>query len=462
MAVPALFALLAGWSALDNMLAPNFAGDQGVRLDRAGDVVVGVGERVWLPFLQLHLVVLHALHAPVGLYLVVPWLYLSAFLVALAALARAALPRRREALAASTLLALAVIAGPFSWLGRSLYQEVIVLPLFVALVVFHHFAPRRWSLTLALLGVGMLTREIFWIWWLAFGAVAWRGMGSVRRAATASLGVVPLMWIALTRQPVTLGRNRAEEVEILVGLPARVASLLQLVVEESLLVALILIALVFGIVAWRRTPRALGFRRYHAFSFLSLTAFYGYVVLFDPWRATPDNPRQLVPLYAHLLVAAVLAWREAAQLDGRAGALGRTLVAAALLSTVQLGAIRAAVAGTPPRATAGWEPARLATAVPRDSWRRTLSEVAAARRASSHGALHVVFVEMPASEYRKFFVAPLLYDRRTRVDAIRVPADADLVVAPAGTPAPIGWAAAGSLQLRADSVWSLWLPANDP
>jgi hypothetical protein len=47
--LPAGVSLLLAWSYLDSFLRPSFFGDAGVRLDRAGELVVGVGRRVWLP-----------------------------------------------------------------------------------------------------------------------------------------------------------------------------------------------------------------------------------------------------------------------------------------------------------------------------------------------------------------------------------------------------------------------------
>lgn len=455
-AVPALAALAAGWSYLDNFLRPTFAGDQGVRLERAAEIVVGVGERVWLPFLQLHLRLLHALRAPIELYLAVPWLYMSALLVLLTVLCRALLPTRREALVASALLAVAVVGGAFNWLGRSLYQEVIVLPLFAALVALHHLAPERRRLFLSLVAVGLLTREIFWIWWLALAVVEWRRSPG-RRAATAALGIIPALWLLATRQPPTLGRNRAEEVEMFAGLAGRAAGLLELLAAESLLVGTGLLVAAAGLVAWRRGVGALSWRRFHLFSLLSLALFCGYLLLFDPWRATPGNPRQLVPLYAHLLVAAIVIWRDVARLDSRAAWAGRTLVVAALLSMVKIGAVSVALADAPVRGTQGWEPARLARSAATDDWRRELAAAVATRRTAAGGDLTVAFVEVPTADYRKYLVAPLLYERRLRVAAGEALPAADLAIVPAGR-VPSGWTALHRLRLRAGSEWDLAAP----
>src|ERR1700687_106337 len=129
---PLVVALVLGWSYADSFMHPTFYGDQGVRLDHAAELFVRVGQRIWLPFLQLHIYLLYLARAPAAAYLFVPYAYMVLSLLLLAALCRAALPDEPAAVCASVILLVAFAGSSFNWLGRSLYQEAIVLPLFLA------------------------------------------------------------------------------------------------------------------------------------------------------------------------------------------------------------------------------------------------------------------------------------------------------------------------------------------
>lgn len=434
-------AFVLGWSYADSFMHPTFFGDQGLRLDQAAQLVAGAGRRVWLPALQLHIHVLYRVRAPVVAYLLVPYAYMVLSLFLLAALCRAVLRGDREALLAGILLPVAFAGSSFNWLGRSLYQEVLVLPIFLALVYLHYFAPARRGLFLAVLAAGMLTREVFWVWWAVFLILHWREpLRDLRfRAATITLGAIPLLWLLATRQSPLLARNTAEEGGLARGFGERAAILGRLLVSESLLPALACLAVVFGAVLLVRGRRGLSFRSYHVFSLASLGALYGYILLFDPWNATPENSRALVPIFAHILFWTILAWRDTAQLPRSLHRAGRIIAALGMLSMLKVHAIAAVLAGASPQTGVSWEPLHLATSLSAaEDWRTALDRAVRQRRAVQGGSLRVAFVGVPQFEYVKFWVAPFLYDeRRSLAPGERLPA-ADFVVGPESLQAPGG------------------------
>ena len=444
-------ALLLGWTYADAFLHPTFFGDQGVRLDRAGELIVGVGRRVWLPFLQLHIHLLYLARAPAAVYLLVPYAYAVLSLFLLAALCRAALGDQRGTQLATAALLLGFAGSSFNWLGRTLYQEVIVLPLFLALVYLHFFAPQRRLLFLAVFAAGMLTREVFWIWWAVFLALHWRGrLRDPRFRWTAvALGVIPLLWLVATAQSPLLARNVADDTANFAdSLAERAAILGGLLRSESFLIALVCLAAVFATVLARRGLRGISFRGYHLFSFLSLAAIYAYVLYFDPWQRTPGNTRALVPLYAHVLVWAVLAWRDASRLAGGYGVVARALTALAVLSLLKFQAIAGVLGGATPRTGVSWEPLHLATSLasPED-WCAAVARVRQERRTARGAALiRVTFVDVPRPEYLKFWVAALLYDERHCTAAGEPLPPADIVIAPQGFHAA-GWVVRERLRL---------------
>jgi hypothetical protein len=417
---------------------------------------------VWLPFLQLHIHLLYLAGAPAAAYLLVPYAYTVLTLFLLAALCRAALRDEREALVAEVLLLVAVAGSSFHWLGRALYQEVIVLPIFLALIYLHYFAPERRGLFLTLLAVGMVTREVVWIWWIVFLVLQWRRQPPERgfRAATIALGVIPLAWLLATRQPPVLARNTVQQGGLLDRLGDHAAILGGVVVSQSFVLVLVCLAAVFGAVLATRGPSGLSCRGYHVFSLLSLGAIYGYVLLFDPWQTTPGNARVLLPLYAHILVWAVLAWRDAALLTGRLRAAARLLATIGILSMLELHSIAGFVSKAVLRTAISPTPGPPAAGVSsRDDWDAALARTLRQLRRGRQAPLRVIFVGVRHEEYRTFWVAPLLYDQRTVVAQDTPLPAADLLVAPEGFGAS-GWVFRERLRLPEGIVRDLLEPEH--
>ena len=458
--VPVAVALLLAWVYADSLLRPTFAGDQGSRLDHADKIIVHAGARSRLPLLQLHIHSLYLLHAPIWAYQLVPYVYTVATLFLLSALCRAALPDERENLIATFLLLVAFAGSSFNWLGRSLYQETLVLPLFLALVYLHYFAPRRRLLFVLVFAAGMLAREIFWIWWLVYLALHWRSRlrDSALRTGLLAIGLIPACWLFLTQQSPLLGRNAPGIDENLGGVGERAVALAGIVATEFFFVAIGCFAAVF---AFTRAARGLSFRSYHIFSLVSLAVIYGYILLLDPWYSTPGNTRALVPLFAHLLFWAVLAWRDAARIAGRSRVAARTLAGLAILSMLKLTAIVAVLGGTPVAPGTYWEPLHLAKSLaPREDWRAALRRVIEPLRAAKGALLEVAFVGLSRPEYVKLWVAPFLYDNRVRVGGDEIPPAADVLIVAEGTRFP-KWTLAARLQIDRALAREILLPEPD-
>jgi len=460
--LPAAVAVGLAWSYGHSFLHPTFLGDQGIRLDRASELVVGVGQRQWLPFLQLHIHVLYRLGAPAQAFLLIPYAYTTLTLFLLAWLCRAVLRAPREALAATALLLVGFAGSSFHWLGRSLYQEGIVIPLFLALVGLHTFAPRRRAAFVVVLGLGMLTREVFWIWWLAYTALHWRGrLRDARlRAAVLALGAIPIAWLLATGQGPLLARNAPPEPLTLAGIAERAASLGRTLGAEWLLPVLVVLAGIFALAAAQRGVRGLSFRGFHVFSAVSLAGIYGYVLVADPWHTTPGNTRALVPLFAHVLVWSILGWHEAARLRGPARPAGRVLAALSMLSMLKLSAIAGVLGGPDPRRTADdWEPLRLPrSARAEPGWEATLEAALGPLRARRAAPLRVVLVDVSRREYLKLWVAAFLYDERRVVAADAPLPPADVLVAPEGFEAP-GLVRRARLRVSSDTTRDVLEPA---
>lgn len=102
----------------------------------------------------------------------------------------------------ATALILAAFAGSsFNWLGRSLYQETLLLPLFRALIYLHYFAPQRRALFIVLFTIGMLTREVFWIWRFVYAHITIRGRRVTRAGVACHLACFLRRAAILRRAP---------------------------------------------------------------------------------------------------------------------------------------------------------------------------------------------------------------------------------------------------------------------
>src|ERR1051325_421921 len=205
---PLVLALFLAWTYLDSFLRPTFPGDEGRRLDEANRLIVGNSQHVWLPFLQLHIHVLYLLGAPPWAFLLIPYAYTVLSLFLLAALCRAAVPGN-GGLIAGAVLPIGFAGSTFHWLRPRLYQEAIVVPVFLALVYIHYFAPQRRKLFFVLAIVGMLTREFFWIWAVVFVVLHWREHRGDRwwRAGALAVGAIVPLWLLVTHQSPLLRRD---------------------------------------------------------------------------------------------------------------------------------------------------------------------------------------------------------------------------------------------------------------
>ena len=115
------------------------------------------------------------------------------------------------------------------------------------------------------------------------------------------------------------------------------------------------------------------------------------------------------------------------------GAATRIVCAVGVLSLLKVHAIAAVLGGATPRTGASWEPLHLTTRLDsQDDWRTAVGTALLPLRKERATRLNVVFVDVPKEEYLKFWVAPFLYDARTRsTDGISL-TSADIVVVPAG------------------------------
>jgi len=279
--VASLIAAYQAWLFLGD---PLYGNDSGYRVFFADRPVVKIGNRIWLPFLQVHIWLYHLLGLPAGGVKLISTFY--------------SFGAQR----------LNLETGP-------LMQEPIGVALFCGfLLLASNGSAFPWIGVLC--AAAMMTRDTYWIYLFAATLVAWRSIIANRRRLLAytALWAVPILWLAVCVPAIYLAAySRLPSIPIewpLMYNAAGPAS--RMSAAESLWLGLVragVLPLAAGIAAgaatlafWARS-RFLSLFDFTEFSKTAVRAapvaiaiVYGLVWIVDPWQVTPGNPRAGWPL----------------------------------------------------------------------------------------------------------------------------------------------------------------------
>jgi hypothetical protein len=345
------------WKVAIALSDPNFGGDAGLRLSKASQAVMRVGNRVWLPYVQVQIWLLYLLRLPYSAYNLIACAH---FFVAVLFLGLLGL--RIIGCTFSGLVFVLVVMFSFaqqrvfSQLSVSLYQEIPEAAFFYLLLYAGGLSlERRWWLV-AIGGLALLCRDTFWIYLFSLTLLNWKAVLSERRygASFAVLWTVPILWLLViplgwlahdgrlpsfpTEWPLMVNKegNRAVT-SLVVSLRSLWASLVSS--QAVYLLAAGAAAWAIHLVAGRPAGRAVraGPRdfenRFRRFSPLSLGIVYLLIVLFDPWQATFGVGRMSAPLLEQAFVWCLIAF----SVSGTYGAAPRVLTRAVLLAGLLAG-----------------------------------------------------------------------------------------------------------------------------
>ena len=149
--VVAFALLLFAWKAMIVLGDPSFRGDASVRMLNAGRLIARMGNRVWLPYLQMQIWALARFHVPYSFFNLIPCAYLFIAAVGLGLMGLRILGRNRRGLLIS-LAAMFCFAQQrvIAQSSTSLYQEITATALFYVLLCGGalELARRRWMLVL--------------------------------------------------------------------------------------------------------------------------------------------------------------------------------------------------------------------------------------------------------------------------------------------------------------------------
>jgi hypothetical protein len=351
-----LAAALLIWKVAIATGDPSFGGDAGLRLSKASRPVMRIGNRVWLPYIQVQIWFLHLLKLPYSAYNLIACAHFFVAVLFLGLLGLRIIGCTFSGLAFSLVVMFSFAQQRiFSQLSVSLYQEIPAAAFFYLLLYSGALvlARRRWLVAMG--GVALLCRDTFWIYLFSLTLLNRKEVFAERsyRRSFAVLWAVPILWLLLiplgwlahdgrlpsfpTEWPLMVNKegNRAVT-SVVVSLGSLWASLV-----SSRAVYL----LAAGAVAWtvhfvekRRAGAAVTggaadfvahFRRLSA---LSLGIAYVLIVLFNPWQATFGAGRMSAPLLEQAFIWSLIAFSASGSYRPAARALTRVALVAGFLA----------------------------------------------------------------------------------------------------------------------------------
>jgi hypothetical protein len=339
------------------ILDPSFGGDAGIRMNNAAYPVFRLGNRVWLPYLQLHIWVFYLLRLPYRFYNLIPCFYFFVAVVSLGLLGLRLLGRTWSGIL-FTLSVMFCFAEHrlLSHLATTLYQETLGAAFFYLLLYLGALHLRKARVLVLLGALALLTRDTFQFYLLSLTLLNWKTIVSDRvyRRSFLFLWAIPVMWLvsipisylvhdgrlprSLVEWPLMINKEEASVSHLSISL----ASLWTTMVKSRAMILLTSLLLAWVVIRWKAMPAGPALRnqageftrRFGPFSLLSLAMIYSAFALFNPTRFTFGNTRMAFPLLEHLFIWALLALAATFSCRGISRHAARVLVMAGLLASL--------------------------------------------------------------------------------------------------------------------------------
>ena len=335
-------------TAVDN---PFFNGDAAHRMNNAHLPLVRMGNRIWLPVLQVHIWVFYLLRLPSYAFKIIPAFYFFLAVLLLGLLAYELAGRTRASLIFSLLLMFCFAHQRVVLrLGIDLYQEIIEMALFYLLLWGGALELRKSKWLLPAGGAGLMTRDSFSIYLLAVSLLNRRKIVSDKsyRWSFLFLWSAPLLWFLsipfgylfkegrfpkfLVEWPLGINKESKQAVS---DLSTSLGNFLDSMVSSRVLYLAAGLMIVWAIgrklgvrsTKWNETF----YSRFTPFSLLSLGIIYTLIVLFNPWEYTSGSYRMATPALAQAFVWAILLFGDTFSYPAAAKFLARSVLAAAIL-----------------------------------------------------------------------------------------------------------------------------------
>lgn len=287
-------------------LYPFLSGDAATRIENAQYIVGFNPYRAWLPVTQLPLPLLHAMHAPISAYGFISIFYTLIFIFGSGFLFQKFFnPGLPESLFFAIFILFFCSIDTIQTLSTQLYQEMPSLGILTILLLLS----RNPRLQKFVWGVGMLTRESFWIYWFVYLAFCFWSY-PLRKNCTVSnaiLSSIPFLWGIYSKKDlipeISIGRQYVTADVYM----HRVGRLLTVSAEHSLTYLLTVSLCLLCVACVCRSKTGKIEKQVSILAIISTIFLYGYLISIDPFAVTPLNPRQLFPVLTIVPLAAGIA-----------------------------------------------------------------------------------------------------------------------------------------------------------
>ena len=339
-----------GWAALND---PIYSPDAGFRVFFAERPVTKLGNRFWLPFLQVHIWLYYLAGLPIAGLKLITVVYYTCGLACLGLYWRRMLGSTGIASVAGLFATLCFGLNRLAVGTPTLMQEPVGLGLFFFFVLLaSRDRPLPWVALVAGC-LAMVTRDTYWIYLFAVTLIDLRNLpwGKLRLWFYGGLWITPIIWLCvcipaiylivfrrLPRFPIEwpLMYNPA-------GRPPTMPETLQSLAvafteSRSIYVAAGLAVAVVALLAWRRSRffDLFDHSRFQALTIravpIALAISYGLIIALDPWQETPGVWRMCWPLVELCFVLAPLLIRASSSAPRIVRAVTAVAIVAGLLA----------------------------------------------------------------------------------------------------------------------------------
>ncbi|MBU2102941.1 MAG: hypothetical protein KKF80_06050 [Candidatus Omnitrophica bacterium] len=296
---------------------PFFVGDSGYRMNFADTIIVILGNRFWLPFLQLHIKFFYQLGLPYWMFKFIPAFYFLLALIFLGIVTYRMLDKSYPSLLFSLFLVFCFAHEQgVKFLNVNLYQEILETALFYILLYLGMLDLKKRWLLLLIASVALLTRECFWVYLFVLSLINWRKIISdkVYIFSFIWLWLIPICWLLVfpLRRSITSGNFPGgflinQNLHVASGYFTSLSSLGSALLSNKIHFFATGLIVVFVLITLRLKAREnkviqsdVFAARFQVFSLLSLAIIYSFFLLFDPFQCTYGNMRMGIPLLSHM------------------------------------------------------------------------------------------------------------------------------------------------------------------
>ena len=310
---------------------PYFSGDSGCRLHYANRIIfLPVGNRVWLPFLQLHIHIFYKLGLPYWAFKLIPSCYFFLALLFLVKLNRRIFGQNYSGFFFTLLMLFVFAYQPILFsLSVRLYQEMLEIAFFYMLLYMGALELRKSKSLLLVASIALFVRETFWASLFVLTISNYKKILSDKtyQFSFMWLWCLVLGWFCAIprlsfikfarspRWPLMIDTESNGIANFLVSLKSLGCALWLERIPLAILglgIIWVLRKLYFrpNVITSPREEEFNFTTQFKIFSLSSIGLVYLYILLFNPWEYTPCNYRMAVFLLSHLFIWIVLFYRE--------------------------------------------------------------------------------------------------------------------------------------------------------